>query len=217
MIKKIIIFYCFLMSISIYSQQILKEIYYNSEKTQIIGFKEYLYDDRKNIKTINTYDADHNLQIVFKYIYNINKLITVNEYMPYSNAILKYSTFLYNNNGVIKKMDFDNGNNILLYHNFIYNKKGSIIEIRDILPNGTYLGKRQFVYKDNKLLKELSFDEKGNLLIKKIYSYNGELIHSIDFFTKQGIKIRVISRVYSKKNDVKLSLFGFNTNFFDFR
>jgi ssDNA-binding Zn-finger/Zn-ribbon topoisomerase 1 len=191
-----------------------EEIYYNGDKSEITGKKQYLYDKNKNIVRINIFDANSELQAKLLYTYEDNKLVECEEYN--GKTKIKYSKFEYDRNLMIKKTDFDISDMVILVNEYIYDNEKNIIVIEKNFLSGDKFGKTEFTYKDKKPVEEHQYDQTGRVMLSKKYEYNEGRISRIDFFSASGSKVRVIERKYSGPATDE-NAFGFNANFWDIR
>ncbi|OHD15466.1 MAG: hypothetical protein A2086_08290 [Spirochaetes bacterium GWD1_27_9] len=211
--KNILITAFFLILQLTFSLNLVQEIYSDSTGSQVVGKKDYLYDERNNIISIISFNQDLMEESKLVYTYEEDKLILAEEFQ--GNSKIKYSKFEYDaQKKVAKKIEYDTENRIILTHNYIYDASNNLVSIEDYYGSNL-AGKKNFVYKNGKLVEEYQLDQNNNKTISKIYNYSGNNISKIDFYLKER-KIRIIERIYGKL-DTKTNIFGFSYNYWDIR
>jgi hypothetical protein len=191
-----------------------EEIYYNGDKTEVAGKKKYIYDGKNDIVTINILDTNSVVQTKIVYSYENGKLTECEEYNGRIRA--KYSKYRYENGLLATKNDYDVSDRVILVHEYHYNEKKQVISETESLDTGEKFGETVFSYDGYLLTGETLFDQNKKAISSKKYSYDGDKISLVEFFSATGKRVRVIERKYS---DVpgKENAFGFRENFVDIR
>lgn len=192
---------------------LIEETYYNADNLNRIAAKRfYQYDDNNNIVRIVENTAQTRDVIELRYTYDLDNIKTVEEFL--NGMRIKYSVFFYKDGVVEAKVDYDNSEKAILKRKYEYSGK-ELREISDYLPDGTFLGKRVFYYKDNILISEYMENELGVRLVQRNYLRNGRNISRVDYFIREN-PVRIIERKYSEKQ-IETNCFGYKSNFWDIR
>ena len=164
---------------------------------------EYIFNENGNLIERNSYYSPENMiRDKIKFLYNNNnEILEENKYDSDGNLVSteKYS---YDNSGKkIRKTSIES-NKITISEKYIYNNKGQLIEVQNVLTDGSISYGEIFSYNNHDILSEKiemyrNDDETTTNTINK-YNRNGQLVE-ISF---PGSKLTAIKYIYDKNGEI---------------
>lgn len=193
------------------SKMLIKEDFYNGNSSEIIATRFFKYNKHGFItKIIETSKSNTIIELRYTYDGDLMKSVEL-----FNNKLrISYSIFYYQNRILRKKIDYDNNEKEILIHNYKFSNN-EIIEITDEKPEGTYLGKKVFIYKDGHPYTEKIENDTADTLIIKKYIIEENMIRKIEYFMNNSL-IRVVEKTYSPEN-IETNNFSYPYNFWDLK
>lgn len=194
---------------------LIREIFYTPDKSEIIGYKEYVYNDSGNVEKVLSLDEDGNPVSMLIYTYEDNRIVRHDEF---SNRMrVKSAYYQYDNSGHLTMIDEKDVNSRkIMSRHFYYNQDGEIEKIEDRTSEGILYGYKLFVYEKGLVSLETIYTDRKQIQFKKIYRIEKKSIRSYIIQTASGTEVRLVEREYSGK-PAETNAFGWIKNFYDFR
>jgi hypothetical protein len=160
-----------------------------------IMFRNIYRYGKNNRMTGKTFYIHEKIEIIYKYFYNAENLLTLETAYNPDKSIYSKTTFLYDKNrNLVENIRFKSKDKICFTEKMIYDENNRIIE--KIIDRSIYA---KICYKYNKvdqIFKEIEYDQNGIIRFERhhIYDQKGKKNRVITYLPNRDILVKCINR-----------------------